>query len=217
LGIDLKNKVRLLFSGFDREQFEQYDIKKKEYPEKENIIITVGRLGTYPKNTEMLLKAAEHIEFKDWKIVLIGPIETTENNFQKTVDNFYLSNPMLKNHVFFIGAVYNKKELWEWYNRAKIFILTSIYESFGIVLTEALFFRNYIISTDVGSASDLIKMGYGQIIPQDDPIYLSNVLQKIIDGDNLNSCYNRINWESNDVSWENYIRIAAKDLYITDR
>jgi glycosyltransferase involved in cell wall biosynthesis len=215
LDIDLKNKVRLLFNGFDRELFEECGIKQKDYSEKENIIITVGRLGTYPKNTEMLLKAAECLDFGNWKIVLIGPIEKTENDFQETIDTFYLSNPILKNHVFFTGPIYDKKILWEWYNRAKVFVLTSIYESFGIVLTEALFFRNYIISTDVGSASDLIKMGYGKIIPQNDSIHLSDVLQKIINENYLKAHYDRINWENNDVSWENHIRIATKDLYKT--
>ena len=214
LDIDFKNTVHLLFSGFDKEQFDQYGIEQKNYSEKENIIITVGRLGTYPKNTEMLLKAVEPLEFKDWKIVLIGPIEKKENDFQETINKFYLSNPMLRSHVFFTGPVYDKKELWEWYNRAKVFVLTSVYESFGIVLTEALFFRNYIISTDVGSASDLIKMGYGQIIPQNNPVYLSNVLQKIINENNLKILYERIDWKSNDVSWENYIKIATKNLYM---
>jgi hypothetical protein len=78
-----------------------------------------------------------------------------------------------------------------------------------------LFFRNYIISTDVGSASDLIKMGYGKIIPQNDPVYLSGILQKIINENNPKAHYGRINWENNDVSWENYIRIATKDLYMS--
>jgi glycosyltransferase involved in cell wall biosynthesis len=212
LNIDLKNKVRLLFNGFDKEQFDQYGIKQKDYPEKENIIITVGRLGAYPKNTEMLLKAAERLEFKNWKIVFIGPIEKTENDFQKTIDGFYLSNPNLTDRVFFTGPIYNKEELWEWYNKAKIFVLTSIYESFGIVLTEALFFKNYIISTDVGSASDLIKMGYGKIIPQNDPVFLSGVLQKIITEDNLKIFYDQVGWDANDVSWKALIKDAVLEI-----
>jgi glycosyltransferase involved in cell wall biosynthesis len=213
LNIDLRNKVRLLFNGFDKEQFDQFFIQQKDYQEKENIIITVGRLGTYPKNTEMLLKAAEHLDFKDWKLVLIGPIERTETDFQKTIDNFYLSNPELKDYVFFTGPIYDKKTLWEWYNRAKVFVLTSIYESFGIVLTEALFFKNYIISTNVGSALDLIKIGYGKIIPQDDSVYLSNVLREIISGSNLENLFDQIDWTKNDISWEKFIKEAISGIF----
>jgi glycosyltransferase involved in cell wall biosynthesis len=213
LSIDLKNKVRLLFNGFDKDQFDQYSIKKKNFSEKENIIITVGRLGTYPKNTEMLLRAAEHIEFKDWKIVLIGPIEKSENDFQKSIDDFYFKNPSLKDHVFFAGPIYDKKKLWEWYNKAKVFVLTSIYESFGIVLTEALFFKNYIVSTDVGSASDLLKMGYGEIVQQNDSIYLSIVLQKIICENNLGTLYDKIDWDANDVSWEKIVMDAVSGIF----
>jgi glycosyltransferase involved in cell wall biosynthesis len=212
LNLDLRKKVRMLFSGFDKEQFEQYGFLQKGYSQKENIIITVGRLGCYPKNTEMLLKAAERIDFKDWKLVLIGPIEKKENDFQKTIDAFYSKKPLLKDHVFFTGPIYDKKHLWKWYNRAKIFILPSIYESFGIVLIEALFFKNYIVSTDVGAASDLIEMGYGQIIPQNDPMYLSNVLQEIINEDNLKKLYEQVSWNNNDISWEKFIKDAISEV-----
>jgi glycosyltransferase involved in cell wall biosynthesis len=213
LNIDLRNKVRLMFNGFDKDQFKQCGIMKKEYAEKENIIITVGRLGSYPKNTEMLLKAAERIEFNNWKMVLIGPVEKNECNFQETIDKFYHLNPGLKNYVSFPGPIYDKKELWEWYNKAKIFVLTSIYESFGIVLAEALFFENYIMSTDVGSASDLIKMGYGQIVPQNEPICLSNSLQKIINENNLKTLYDRVDWNTIDISWEDIIKDAVSGIF----
>jgi glycosyltransferase involved in cell wall biosynthesis len=215
LDIDLKKKVNILFSGFDTEQFEKYDIKQKEYSEKENIIITVGRLGTYPKNTEMLLRTAAQINLKNWKIVLIGPIEKNECDFQKFIDTFYASNLQVRDKIIFTGAIYDKKELWKWYNRAKVFVLTSIFESFGIVLTEALFFRNYIVSTDVGSASDLIKMGYGEIIPQEDDVYLSNVLQNIIDDNKIENQYNNVKWENNDISWEKIVKDATNNLKIS--
>jgi glycosyltransferase involved in cell wall biosynthesis len=209
LNFDLSGKVRLLFNGFDKEQFDLYGINKKGYSEKENIIITVGRIGTYPKNTGMLLKAVESLKFKDWKVVLIGPVEKIENDFQKTIDDFYLSNPELKDHIFFTGPIYDKKELWQWYNKAKVFVLTSFFESFGIVLTEALFFRNYIISTDVGSASDLIKIGYGEIIPQDDPFFLAGVLQTIINKNNIGELYDKVHWDDSDVSWVKLIDDAV--------
>jgi glycosyltransferase involved in cell wall biosynthesis len=213
LDIDLKGKVRMLFNGFDKDLFDLYNIERKDYSEKENIIITVGRLGTYPKNTDMLLKAVEFLDFRDWKIVLIGPIEKNERDFQKVIDGFYLSNEELRKHVFFTGPIYDKKELWGWYNRAKAFVLTSIYESFGIVLSEAFFFKNYIISTDVGAASSLINSSYGQIIPQNDSVYLSNILQDIIiNKNNLKALYGAVDWKIDDISWENLIKDAVSGL-----
>jgi len=213
LNVDLSDKIQLLQSGFDKILFDQYDVTIKKYDGKDNIILVVGRLGVYPKNTEMVLQAAERLNLSNWKIVLIGPIETNEQDFQKKIDAFYLANPHIKNSVIFAGPIFDKEELWTWYNNAKVFVLTSFYESFGIVLTEALFFRNYIISTDVGAAKETIKMGYGEIVPQNDAIHLSKTLQNIIDNTNyLPKLYGAVDWEKNDVSWERYIREIIGNL-----
>jgi glycosyltransferase involved in cell wall biosynthesis len=203
-----------MYSGFDKELFNQYSIHKKQFNEKENIIITVGRLGSMQKNTEMLLEAASNIVYKNWKIVLIGPIEKREQDLQKKIDVFYSNNPGLKDKVIFTGPIYDKKELWNWYNRAKVFVLTSIYESFGIVLNEALFFQNYIVTTEVGASKEMLQMGYGQIIPQRDAAYLANVLQRLIDENKLENLYNNVKWEDMDISWEKYVGDATANLLI---
>ena len=71
LGIDLSKKITLLKNGFDEDYLKDNKIKIKSFEEKENIMITVGRIGTEQKNNEMLLKAIENIELKDWKIFII--------------------------------------------------------------------------------------------------------------------------------------------------
>jgi len=213
LDIDMSKKVHLMSNGFDKELFDQYKINLKSFREKENIILIVGRLGTYPKNTEMVLEAAKQLCLNDWKIFLIGPIEKSEQDFQEKIDAFYAANHHLKESVIFTGPIYDKRELWTWYNNAKMFVLTSVYEGSAIVFTEALFFKNYIISTDVGIAKETIKMGYGEIIPQNDAIYLSKTLQKTIDDVKyLPELYDKVDWGKNDVSWERYIREATKNL-----
>lgn len=74
-GVSLKNKSTLLSNGFDEDLLQLFSMKECRYEEKENLIITVGRLGTFEKNTEMIIKAAEKVHFDNWKLVLIGPIE----------------------------------------------------------------------------------------------------------------------------------------------
>lgn len=65
-----------------------------------------------------------------------------------------------------------------------MFCFTSRWESYGLVLNEAKRFRNYIISTDVGAANDLLENGrYGTLVGQDDAEALALQLQKIVDGD----------------------------------
>ncbi|MCS2392464.1 glycosyltransferase [Bacteroides fragilis] len=73
----------------------------------------------------------------------------------------------------------DKRTLWEYYNRSKVFVLTSRCESYGLVLNEAKRFRNFIVSTNVGAFEDLVESGkYGCEIPQDNADYLTHVLEK---------------------------------------
>lgn len=180
----LLNKLTLMPNGFDEELLQSLDIKERSFEEKENLIITVGRIGTEQKNTEMLLNALVDIDLKDWRVCLIGPIEAS---FQQTIDKFYQENPDKLDKVLFLGSINDKQQLWEWYNRAKVFVLTSRWESYGIVLTEAKRFNNYIISTPVGAATDIIKNGNGSIIDFLDYNQLSNILKSIMNGEILNN------------------------------
>lgn len=172
-------KLVYLPNAFDEEALQSLPIEERRFEEKEQLMITVGRIGTAQKNTEMLLEAIQRIDLKGWRIGLIGPIEA---DFQPTIDQFYATYPHLKERVFFTGPLYEREVLWDWYNRAKVFVLTSTWESFGIVLTEAQRFRNYLISTEVGGASSLIQQGrWGTLIPQQDVAALADTMQGIID------------------------------------
>jgi len=52
--------------------------------------------------------------------------------------DFYASHSELIEHVLFIGEVRDRQELMELYRDAKIFAFPSRWETFGIVLTEAM-------------------------------------------------------------------------------
>lgn len=150
-GVKTKGKTILLPNGYDSRYIDE-NFKVKDFQEKENIFLTVGRLGTYEKNTELILEALSEVDLKDWKFYLVGPVE---KEFQKKIDEFYKNNPEKKDSVIFTGIIKNKKELYEYYNRAKVFVLPSRWESFGIVLVEALAFNSYILTTNTFAANDV--------------------------------------------------------------
>lgn len=183
-GISTIEKTLYLPNGYDDLDIEEnYSIKKME--EKENIFITVGRLGTYEKNTEMLLDALSKIEMKNWKFYFIGSVE---ENFNKKIEEFYRKNPEKKENVVFTGEIKSKKELYEYYNRAKVFVLSSRYESFGIVLVEALAFNNYILSTDTGAIRDILSNNAGEIIDENNLIEkIKNIINNNVNIDTKNN------------------------------
>lgn len=179
--------------------------------EKENLIITIGRIGTYHKNNEMLINSLRSIDLGDWKIKLIGPYS---KNFENFFNEILLDIPDLVGKVELIGPVYDKKKLYEYYDRAKAFVLTSRCESFGLVLAEALGFNNYIISTDVGAAKDLTDNGrLGKIIECGDENMLAKAISNCIKGDVLNeTLYKEIDLYKTKFYWSDVIKLISKRL-----
>lgn len=180
-GKSIGEKITYIPNGFDEEYLKKNNIQINNFDEKENIIITVGRIGTPEKNNELLLKAIKNIDLKNWKILLIGPY--TEK-FEKEYDNFIRENQEKKDKVLLIGNVKDRKELYNYYNKAKVFILTSRWESFGIVLVEALRFGDYIITADVGAARDITDNGsIGVVVGVENKKQLQQEIKKVIDNE----------------------------------
>lgn len=175
---------------------------------KENILLTVGRIGSYQKNTEVLLDAIKNINLLDWKVIIIGPIE---ESFIPMVDEFFLSNPSLKQNVYFLGNISDRAQLEEYYQKSKVFVLTSRYESFGLVLVEALAHGNFLVSSDLLPAQEISSFGkFGELFPIGDSQKLSSILKSIIDEKmNLPSKESTIAYAEENYNWS----VLVKRLY----
>ena len=172
----------------DDEKFESYGLKRKPFAEKENVMVCVGRIGCYQKNTEMLLNALRKTDLKDWKIYMLGPITNSFDlkeggYFQKVIDQFFEECPWYKERLIFTGMVYDQKAVFEYYNRAKVLLMTSRHESWGNVYSEAAALGCYILSTDVGGAtlcSNDWKFGYR--LKQENIGDLAKAINEVVEG-----------------------------------
>lgn len=173
--------IRHLPNGVSDRSIDGY---RQTAPLKENWIITVGRLGTDQKNTSMLLDAVSRLRLGKWRVALVGPV--TES-FARHVDQWRRDNPAAAEAVALTGEVNDRKQLYDWYSRARIFCLTSRWESFGLVLAEAMYCGAYVVTTPVSSAVDMTANGrWGSIVPFDDPVQLASELCRLMeDGDHL--------------------------------
>lgn len=195
----------LCYPGIDDKLFKELKLKERVWNEKENIILYVGRIGCYQKNTDMILDAVSQTNLKDWKIILIGPITDdfstiSSSKYTQTIEAFYQQNPQLKDKVIFTGPIYDLKVLLDYYNRAKIFLLTSRHEGFCNSLSQAAALGCYILSTDVGGASIVSNnWKFGHKLNQEDPVYLSNVLTQIVNGKLQYNFTQRLTFD--DLSW----------------
>jgi len=124
------------------------------FEEKEDLIFTVGRLGTPQKATDLLLEAFKqakpHIP-ESWKLVLAGSID---DSFHPYIQNYLKENPDMIDRIDFLGFIQDKKILTEWFGKAKIFALPSAYEGYANVLAEAKTHGCYFIASDIESSRD---------------------------------------------------------------
>ncbi len=191
-------KLTLMPNGFDEDLIKDLNIHLKKFLEKENVMITIGRLGTYQKNTRMILDALEKVNMGSWKCYLIGSIE---DSFMTEIEDFYRRNPDKKCNVIFTGPISDKKMLFDYYNKSKLFLLTSNFEGSPLVLPEAKRFKNYIITTKVGAAPDLLEGGKcGEMIEFNDSQALCEKIQAIIDNKTQIDVYQKYDMRS--LSWE---------------
>lgn len=171
-----KCKVDYITNGFYN--FANIDIENIiDWHERKNIILTVGRLGVYPKNTELLLHAFSMIHHKipTWKLQLVGSMT---KDFKELLKHKFFKDESLKEKIIISNEINDKVELMNIYQHSKIFVLPSISEG-GIpnVIAEALFNGCYIVSSDISGSIDATNNSEcGDIFPINNIEALENIL-----------------------------------------
>ena len=152
------------------------------YENKEDVILTVGRIGSPEKCHDILLNAfAKIADNNNWVLKFVGPIN---NDFINVIDSFFLEFPKLKNRVQFVGEVVDRRRLSSIYRTSKIFALTSSSEGFPLVFLEAMYSGCTIISSDVRSAFDVTdNQRTGKIFKSNDENQLAQLLEESINND----------------------------------
>lgn len=133
--------------------------EKPDWDERDNKIITVGRIGALQKRHDILLQAFALIALylPSWKIEFIGAVDPA---FRPVVDEFYRTFPALKDRVIFSGEITDRDMLWQKYASAKIFALSSDFEG-GVpnAAADALNAGCVTCTTRIDAADDLIHYG----------------------------------------------------------
>jgi glycosyltransferase involved in cell wall biosynthesis len=204
-GQDVRAITQFLINGFD----DSDQIAVKPYSEKENLMITVGTIGLPRKNNEMLLEALKTIDLGDWRIALVGPI--VEPAFQVYLEDLKHSHTSLWQRIILTGNIDDRRVLYDYYNRAKVFCLTSRSEAFAMVVPEAAYFADHIVTTKVGGAAEITHKGtVGRLIEQGDIEALRQELQRVIqDPAYCQSKVEQQRQQSHEVCWSHLIRQAA--------
>jgi glycosyltransferase involved in cell wall biosynthesis len=192
--------------------------KKRYNCDGSSVVLSVGRLN-YQKGFSYLLKAMSMMVQKlpDLKLVIVGNGE--QFSFLKE-----LSQSLgLGSSVIFTGPL-PQAELTEAYAAADVFVLPSIFESFGIALIEAQASGKPVVCTRVGGAPEtLSEMKSGLIVDPKEPSQLAEAIITILHDPKLAKSMgdegrrfveNRFDWRKNvDLVVEVYEKMQMETSY----
>lgn len=137
---------------------------------KKNNVLFIGRIENYQKNIVRLIKAWKLAELKDWNLIVLG--DGPDFNFiKKQADKL--------NNCEMLGRVDNNT-VQEMLSLSKVLILTSNYEGFPTVFTEAMINKATIITTKFdGFPEEIMKHGDNCYVSNDDPESIANSLKSV--------------------------------------
>lgn len=154
-------RVHILGCGVDLEKFRPLPQTAGEFPPKEQgraaQILFVGRFDPMkglPDLLESLTLLTRHQS--NTQLVLVGgdgPASTAWQNLSRLAEDLGIQEK-----VEFVGRV-RHDQLAAYYNAARIVVMPSRYESFGLVTLEALACGTPVAATRVGIAADIIADG----------------------------------------------------------
>lgn len=128
------------------------------------------------KNVKSLLRAAKELSKKrqDWKLVLVG----TGADFE-IVRAFAASLLIPEGLLEWTGEL-TPREVAEWLHQSDALVLSSRYETYGVVLAEAVAAGVPILSTPVGIAEEVADLIVPQEIAQHEPERFAQYIERIL-------------------------------------
>jgi glycosyltransferase involved in cell wall biosynthesis len=94
-----------------------------------------------------------------------------------------VSNLNLEKQVVFLGAL-SRNQVMEEVEKADVFVLSSEFETFGVVLIEALALGKPVISTRSGGPEDIVDEKNGLLVPTNDREALGKAMQYMVENYN---------------------------------
>lgn len=171
-----KERIRILPNGIDVNKFKQGTEKKSE-----NLLLFVGRLDP-KKGIPILLRSLRYLK-TPVKLVMIGPPSSYKEYSRRIVKLIDDVGKKTAHTVIYLGQV-RSQELVEWYQKASIFVLPSISESFPMVNIESLACETPVVASDVGAVSEVVRdHENGILVPPRDPVKLAEAVQYLLDNE----------------------------------
>lgn len=155
----------IIYPGIDSKKFHRIDFEAKE-----NYILTVGRLTKF-KNIDLLIQTLSNLKNKNVKLKIVGDGEEKEN-LKLLAEELKVSD-----RIEILSGL-SDSEVADLFAKAKIFILCSKEEPFGMVPVEAMASGTMAIADNSGGPREIIDNEVNGILINEMNV---NKLAKVVD------------------------------------
>lgn len=167
-----RKEIGVIYNGIDVEEF--FPDASKRDPE-HFTIICVSRV-TPRKGIRFLIQAFKTLSgrYGQARLIIVG-----DGNEKASLENL-VQVLDIKDKVEFAGAIGHEK-VWQYYQRANIFVLPSLNEGMSNVMLEALACGLPVVATDTGGTKELLTDNVnGFIVKTKDANDLAEKIEKLI-------------------------------------
>ena len=196
-GVQLK-KIKVIPEGVDLKQFHPKGVKSKKKKE----ILYVGRLSS-EKGLLYLIDAVPKVisKYPSAKFVFVG-----EDCGIKQAITERAQEHEVEQNIEFLEPKFGA-DLAGVYRNANLFVLPSLYETFGLVILEAMASGLPVIATKVGGVPTLIKDGYnGYLVSPGDSNALAEEIIRLLSSHSLYKRMSKHNIETaKHYSWKRIV------------
>ena len=174
-------KISVVPCGVNLEMFRPVDKEKAKRDlglGNDSIILFVGRIEPV-KGIEQLLKAVSYLnECKKCRLVVIGGDDNSQDETERL--RRLAGDLNIVDKVTFSGSV-KQERLPYFYSAADVCVISSYYESFGLVTLESLACGTPVVATDVGGSKSIIREGEtGYVVADNEPQHLAEKIDLLL-------------------------------------
>lgn len=213
-GLTEKDKLVLRRNGLDLSTFNelpssnqfrsQYRVAKSE-----RIILYIGRISPI-KNLEVLVRAFQRADLSDTRLVLVGP--QLEPDYVKQLHSL-IEKLQLNDRVLFTGALFDEAKIAA-LAAADLFVLPSVYESYGNAAAEAVAANVPVLLTDGCGIAPQIHGRAGLAVTPDESALAEGMQLFLQDSTKRDSLTAKRGEVIQDLSWEQPLK-QTEELYQT--
>jgi glycosyltransferase involved in cell wall biosynthesis len=129
------------------------------------------------KGYDVLVRALDRLPPSTWELTIAGATDRSPETTSALAAQIRRSN--CSSSIRLVGAL-DRQALAEWYSRADLFVMSSLYEGYGMVLTEALARGLAIVTTTFAAAVERVPDAAALKVPPGDVDALAKALHRAV-------------------------------------